>query len=87
MEGLDFIAGTLTLAAVWVLGNKNKNGFLLGVTSNIAWIAYALTHQHTFGIIWECLPLIFINTRNYIKWSRSSSVEYVQRPFIVNRSR
>lgn len=68
IEHLDFIAGLFTLSAVWALGNKNKNGFLLGVASNILWIAYSLTNGHTHGIILECIPLLFLNTYNYFKW-------------------
>lgn len=70
LEHLDFVAGMFTLSAVWALGNKNKMGFLLGVTSNILWIAYALLNGHTHGIILECAPLLVLNTYNYFKWKR-----------------
>lgn len=70
---LDYIAGTLTLVGIWIVGNKNKYGFIIAMFSNIAWIIYALAHQHTFGVIFECLPLLFINARNFLKWSKHDS--------------
>ena len=68
---IDFMAGTLTLASIWIIGNKNKNGFLIALGSNALWITYALVNNHTYGVIYECVPLLFINLRNYLKWSKN----------------
>ena len=67
---MDYVAGVLTLIGVWLVGNKNKYGFIAALLSNIVWIIYSLLYRHTYGIIIECLPLIAINTRNYIKWKK-----------------
>lgn len=65
---LDFIGAALTLLAVWVVGNKNKAGFLIAIISNIVWITYSISSGHSYGVVMECGPLLFINLRNYYKW-------------------
>ena len=68
--GIDIVAGVLTLLGVYMVGNKNKFGFLIALASNIAWITYVIVTGHTFGVALECLPLTVINLRNFIKWRK-----------------
>ena len=67
---LHWLAGIFTLLGVYVVGRKNKYGFILAIISNLLWIAYVLICGHTYGIMLECLPLLFVNTWNFIKWRR-----------------
>lgn len=68
MIQLDFAAGVLTLIGVWLVGDKNRYGFCVAICSNILWILYVLINDHTYGIILECIPLMILNIRNFIKW-------------------
>lgn len=67
---LHWLAGAFTLLGVYTIGNKSKWGFIFALISNILWITYVLICWHTFGILLECVPLLIINTRNFIKWYR-----------------
>ena len=66
---MDFIAAILELTAVWLIGNKNRNGFLLALMCNIAWIIVAVKVS-LWGLLLTMGAFIFINIRNYRKWGK-----------------
>jgi nicotinamide riboside transporter PnuC len=75
MISLDFLAAIFTLLGVWVVGNKNKYGFIFGICSNLLWIVYVIANRHSYGIAFECLPLFFMNLRNFLKWNKYEQSE------------
>ncbi len=66
---LDYVAGIFDISGVWVIGNKNKYGFLLTMLGNILWVAVAFK-TGVFGLLIVVVPAIFVNIRNFIKWSK-----------------
>jgi hypothetical protein len=40
--GLDWLAMFLTFIAIYLLGNKNKSGFLVMMAGNLCWAAIGL---------------------------------------------
>lgn len=64
---MDIIAGFIELIAAWLVGNKNRLGFVLFILSGIIWSEVAI-RTHIYGLLIVCVPMIFINIRNYIKW-------------------
>ena len=70
MSYLDYIAGAVELLAIWVIGNKNKYGFVLGMICNILWVVYVLTTHKTYGLLSVVIPAFIINIRNFIKWNK-----------------
>lgn len=67
---MSFVAGILTLVGVYLVGDKNKYGFIIALASNIVWIAYSMSTGEAPGVILECAPLTVINARNFYKWHK-----------------
>ena len=66
--GLDWLAMSLSLLAVWMLGNKNKIGFLVFVAANALWLALGLTLIHSYGIVVGNLFFLVSNARGFANW-------------------
>ena len=66
--GLDWLAMSLSLLAVWMLGNKNKIGFLVFVAANALWVALGLTLIHSYGIVVGNLFFLVSNARGFANW-------------------
>ena len=67
---MDFMAAILELTAAFMIGNKNKFGFILFFITGICWITYVITTKSTYGLLLVVIPALGINIRNYIKWSK-----------------
>jgi hypothetical protein len=67
-----WVITALSFFGMWLIGNKNKQGFALNVLLNSAMIPYNMvTGQYGFvpgGAVAACFAL-----RNYLKWARSDS--------------
>ena len=59
-----------------MVGNKNKNGFILVFLGCILWIIVALTRPGVLGLLLVVAPALWINTRNYIKWYKEDKKEF-----------
>jgi len=65
--GIDYIAMFLTFAAIYLVGNKKRCGFVYGLIGNVLWMIYA---------VWAVAPAIFLVNlvlgvlylRGYMKW-------------------
>jgi len=72
---MDFIAGILELTGLWIVGNKNRLGFIINIVCGLTWITYVITNQTTYGLLIVVIPALFINTRNFIKWTKEKQNE------------
>ena len=66
---MDYIAAILELYAVWIIGNKNKFGFVIAMLGNFFWIAHVIHIQGSYGLLLVSPIMFVINVRNYMKWS------------------
>ena len=65
---MDFIAAILELGGKWVVGHKNRYGWLASIGANLCWILYVLMSRSCWGSLLLAVPAIFINIRNFRKW-------------------
>jgi len=68
--GLDWMAMALSLFSVYLLGNKNRNGFLVFAMSNATWIFLGLTWMTSLGIAVGNTVFLFMNIRGFVNWRR-----------------
>lgn len=68
---MDFLAGIFELLGGWIVGNKNKLGFVLNALGCLVWIYVAFSRQ-VYGLLVVVVPALFVNARNYIRWSRET---------------
>ncbi len=71
--GIDWIATVCGLTGVYLLGNKNKTGFVLFMIASISWV--------TFGVLTKSVPVVigssiffFMHLRGFINWLRDEKV-------------
>ena len=69
---LDWIAGILELIGLYLVGNKNRLGFLLNLSCIFFWVLYVCINKTTYGILPVVLTASVINIRNYIKWKKEN---------------
>lgn len=67
-EIIGIIAALFELAAVYLVGQKDKKGFLTGIVGNILWITYTLCTRSAYGLILVCIAAFILNIRGFIIW-------------------
>jgi hypothetical protein len=66
--GLDWLGMALSLLGVYLLGNKNRNGFLSFILANILWVILGVFFMKSVGIVIGNLAFLGINIRGYARW-------------------
>ena len=67
--GLDWLGMILSLLAVYMLGNKNKNGFISFIFANLIWVALGVFFMKSPGIAVGNFIFLIINIRGYFRWN------------------
>jgi len=66
--GLDWLAMSLTFAAIYLLGNKNRAGFVIMMIGNLCWSGIGLW-AHSYAMIAANLGFFSMNVRAFLKWN------------------
>lgn len=69
--GIDWVAMALSLYAVYLLGNRNKWGFVSFIISNALWV-YVGYLTGSYAIAIGNFVFLLMNSRGYLKWVRES---------------
>ncbi|MBI5134652.1 nicotinamide mononucleotide transporter [Candidatus Uhrbacteria bacterium] len=67
--GLDVVAMVLTTLSIYLLGEKTRSGFVLGVFSQIAWFFINVWARILAGAVLNII-LIVLNIRGYLLWRK-----------------
>ncbi|MDQ3089327.1 MAG: nicotinamide mononucleotide transporter [Acidobacteriota bacterium] len=68
--GIDWLATVCGLTGVYLLGNKNKYGFLVFMMASLSWIAVGI-FIGSFAIIIGSSIFFIMHLRGWFNWSRS----------------
>ncbi len=71
--GLDWLAMGLSLLAVWLIGDKNRWGFLVFICANLLWIPLGFTLLNSLGILLGNFFFLITNLRAFVRWNRKES--------------
>jgi hypothetical protein len=66
--GLDWIAMIFTFTAIYLLGNKSRNGFLVMMAGNLCWAAIGIWAQ-SYAMLIANLGFFSMNLRGFAKWT------------------
>lgn len=69
--GLDWLAVFLNLLSVYLLGNKNKWGFLTFISANIVWLFLGTLFISSYGIVVGNSIFLVMNSRGFMKWNQN----------------
>ena len=67
---MDIIAGLLILVGIYLIGEKNRMGFVACVGGNILWMGYAVMSHSAYGIFLSAIPSLILNINCYFKWKK-----------------
>lgn len=67
--GVDFAAAIFSLIGLWMLGNKNKYGFIFGLLGTLSWTIFNILVCTIPGVISNIIFML-VHTRGFIKWLR-----------------
>ncbi len=69
---LDWLAMALSLLAVYLLGNKNKLGFVSFSIANATWIFLGFFLMNSLGIGIGNVIFLIVNIRGFISWNKKA---------------
>jgi Nicotinamide mononucleotide transporter len=72
--GIDWLAMCLTFAAIYLLGNKSRWGFVVMMTGNLSWSAIGLW-AHSYAMVLANLGFFSMNVRGFVNWAPPRIVE------------
>jgi hypothetical protein len=67
---LDWLAMCLTFAAIYLLGNRSRMGFVVMMIGNLCWSAIGIWAGSSAMVIAN-LGFFSMNVRGFIKWTPS----------------
>lgn len=66
---MDWIATALALATVYLLGKKQKVGWVVGALADVAWMTFGITHGF-WSIVLLDLVFLFLRYRGWKNWTK-----------------
>ncbi len=73
--GLDWLAMSLSVISMILLGNKIKWGFALFMLANITWILLGFFLLKSYPIVLGNLIFLTTNTRGFLKWNSEKTTK------------
>jgi hypothetical protein len=73
--GVDWLAMALSLYGAYLLGNKQKLGFIIFAISNVFWVLLGLFFMSSYGMAIGNSLFFLINVRGFINWNRATLKE------------
>lgn len=67
--GVDWLATSCGLLGVYLLGSKNKLGFILFMLASLSWVTFGILTGSVAVIIGSSI-FFFMHLRGFLKWSR-----------------
>lgn len=67
--GIDWLATVLGLTGVYLLGNKNKIGFIVFMGASMSWVTFGVLTASIPVVIGSCIFFI-MHLRGFISWLR-----------------
>ena len=68
VEILSIIGAIFEVTQIYLLGHKNKYGFIFGLMAGISWLSYTIITGNALGILIVCTINTFLNIRGWLKW-------------------
>jgi len=65
---ISLLAATSEIYGLYLVGNKNKFGFILNIICCLLWIITSIISK-VYGLSISAGVMLFLNIRNYKKWS------------------
>ncbi len=64
---IPFALSFLTIFAMWLIGNKDWRGWVVGLGNQVLWLAFIVTFR-AWGLLILLVCLVGVYTRNLLLW-------------------
>lgn len=71
---IPWATSIVTLWGMWAIGNKKSYGWTIGLINQVLWVTFTIMYG-AWGLFPLSLALIFIYSRNLIRWRRDERLE------------
>lgn len=71
--GIDWLATACGLLGVYLLGNKNKIGFVLFMLASMSWITFGVLTGSIAVIIGSSIFLM-MHLRGFLRWNKEAKI-------------
>lgn len=71
--GIDWLATVCGLAGVYLLGNKNKTGFVVFMMASASWIIFGIISGSVAVVIGSSIFLL-MHLRGLLRWNKEARV-------------
>lgn len=68
----SYVLSIVSLISLWLIGNKNKYGFVVAILNQGLWTWYAIMLKQ-YGLLLGVVAYTIIHVRNLIKWSKDKN--------------
>ncbi len=69
---ITFVAAVFELLGVFLLGKKNKLGFVSAALGGVTWIIYVfVSKSDAYGLLLVCSVAFFLNIKGFLNWKKS----------------
>lgn len=68
---LPWVMSAITIWSMWLAGNKSTLAWKIGLANQVLWLAFNI-HFKVWGFLPTTLFLVYVYTRNLIKWRRDA---------------
>lgn len=70
--GVDWLASSLSVLMIFFLGNKNKVGFLFGLSANLSWLLFAWLAASP-AIFLSNTIFFVLHVRGAVRWKKTAA--------------
>ncbi|MBT5321298.1 MAG: PnuC protein [Verrucomicrobiales bacterium] len=69
--GCDWAAMVFTFLSIYLLGNHNRIGFIMGIGANVFWFSYGFMTESLANMLCSVVVML-LQFRGWQKWARDS---------------
>lgn len=70
--GIDWLATVCGLLGVYLLGNRNKGGFVLFMLASMSWITFGIM-TGSVAVVTGSTIFLLLHLRGFVKWTREAN--------------
>jgi len=70
---LSYVLGAITILGLYLVGRKNKYGFLVTFFSEFLWAYWITITPGAKGLYIVCVVMAIISLQNFMKWRKDET--------------
>jgi len=70
--GVDWLAMTMTVLSLFLLGKKKKSGFIYGLGANASWFAFGVLTGSIANLLANII-FAYLNIKGFVNWNKENA--------------